>query len=179
GLIVLTHAHSDHAGGAGYFARKYQVPVLVGAGDLGMLRKGRAEVLNPTSLFAGLLRIFVNQPYLPFEPTQLAKAEISLAAYGIQGRIVPLPGGHTPGSLAVILDDSREALVGDLVRGSITQPGVAEEHFYHENRQLSRWQLWWLIRHQGVETLHPGHFGSFTADEVRLQFFPDGRFVWP
>ncbi|MEZ0371617.1 MAG: MBL fold metallo-hydrolase [Candidatus Sericytochromatia bacterium] len=177
--IILTHGHADHAGGAAYFARKYQIPLMAGRGDMDMIHAGRVGELKPTSLLAGMLRLFVNVPYEPFEPTSIIDQEISLKAYGIDGRVLPLPGGHTRGSLAVILDDTHEALVGDLVRGDLFIPGLADEHFFHENRQLARWQLWDLITHQGVKGLYPGHFEGFSADEVRVRFFPEGHFAWP
>ncbi|MEZ0369328.1 MAG: MBL fold metallo-hydrolase, partial [Candidatus Sericytochromatia bacterium] len=124
--IILTHGHGDHAGGAAYFARTYQIPIMAGRGDLDMIHAGRVGELKPTSLLAGILRIFINAPYQPFEPTSIIDQEISLKAYGIDGRVLPLPGGHTPGSLAVILDDTHEALVGDLVRGDLFTPGLAD-----------------------------------------------------
>lgn len=179
-LIVLTHGHVDHAGGASYFHTKYQTPVLVGRGDLPLLQTGRMPELAPTSLLAGLVRVYVDPLHFePFEPSQIIDQEISLKAYGINARVVPLPHGHTAGSLAVILDDSHEAIIGDLVRGDIWTPGVAVEHFFHENRQRSRWQLWHLLHNYQLQTLHPGHFGSFSADEAMKKFFPQGKFRWP
>lgn len=178
-LIVLTHGHGDHAGGAAYFAEKYATPVLVGRGDLAMIHSGGEAAVRPTSFLAGLLALFVPPRFTAFEPTQIIDREISLKAYGYNARVLPLSGGHTAGSLAVILDDSHEALVGDLVRGSIFVPGLAEEHFFHDDRWIARWQLWELIHYQGVEVLYPGHFDSFTADEALVRFFPEGRFAWP
>ncbi len=42
-------------------------------------------------------------------------APLDLRPYGVAGRVEPLPG-HTPGSVVVLLD-SGDAVVGDLVRG--------------------------------------------------------------
>lgn len=178
-LIILTHGHGDHAGGAAWFAQKYQVPVMVGRGDLSMFRAGHTESVQPTSLLAGMLAIFVPQDYQGFEPTNIVDQEISLKAYGFNARVIPLSGGHTPGSLAVILDDTHEALVGDLLRGALFMPGFAEEHFFLDDRQIARWQLWELIHDQGVKLIHPSHFDSFTADEVMTRFFPEDHFAWP
>lgn len=178
-MIILTHGHGDHAGNAAYFAKKYHVPVLVGRGDYRMIRTGAAAEVHPTSFLAGLLALFVPPPFAPFEPSQVIDQELNLKAYGFNARVVPLSGGHTQGSLAVILDDTHEALVGDLVRGSMFVPGFAEEHFFQDNRWIARWQLWELLRYQNVETFWPGHFEPFSSDEVLIKFFPDGHFAWP
>ena len=180
-MIIITHAHGDHIGGAGYFRNKYQTPVMMGRGDYEMLKTGSMGPLKPTSFLAAALSVFLPglTAYEPFEPSQIIDQEISLQAYGLPARVVPLPGGHTAGSLAVIFEDTREALVGDLVRGSLERSAEADEHFYHENRWLSRWQLWWLLKHEGVMMFHPGHFGSFDSDAVMRRFFPDDQFAWP
>ena len=87
-------------------------------------------------------------------------AEWRLDEYGISARVIPVPG-HTPGSVAVLLD-SGEAIVGDIVMrmfGRNPKPG----------RPFVAWDL--ARNEESVRRLaalnpHPvyaGHGGPFTS----------------
>ncbi|MGE3724127.1 MAG: MBL fold metallo-hydrolase [Candidatus Sericytochromatia bacterium] len=175
--IILTHGHGDHAGGALKLGKTRGVPVWVGAGDQGMLNRGRSRDLIPTSFWAGVLRLFVDIPYTPFQADRLISEPVDLSPFGIQGRVLPLPG-HTAGSLVVVLNEQKIALVGDLFRGGVFQNQTPRVHFFHEERPQTMWQIWQLLEKEGIQAFYPGHFGPLQAPDVKGVFFPSGHFNW-
>ena len=67
-LILLTHAHSDHAGSAGELRKATGAPVAVHRGDLDMLRRGDNGRVFPTDFEARLSQRFVDRPFPALEP---------------------------------------------------------------------------------------------------------------
>ena len=155
--IIVTHGHHDHAGGALHFRETYGTPIIAGAGDLLMLQEGRNGRLCPTGRFANL-RFETDQAgrYEGYTPDRALTAPLDLTPYGIDGRVIPVPG-HTAGSLVVTA--GTEAFVGDMFRGTL-DPGGAEVHLYMcdlEDNAVDIDAL--LTRHApNALTFHTGHF---------------------
>ena len=167
--IVVTHAHADHAGGAGWFQRRYGTRVIVGRGDVAMTASGHNEPLCPTDDEARS-RLTEDQAatYTPFVPDVVVDDALDLADLGLSGRIVRLPG-HTEGSLVVLVSDA--ALVGDLLRGNVFDAGTSV-HFYmcdlEDNRRDVRRLLDELAPRATV--VFPGHFGPLARESVEATF---------
>ena len=142
-----------------------------------MLNQGHSRDLIPTSFWAGVLRLFVDMPYTPFQADRLISEPVDLSPFGIQGRVLPLPG-HTSGLLGVVLDDQKIALVGDLFRGGVFQNQTPRVHFFHEERPQTLWQIWQLLENEGIQNFYPGHFGPLKAVDLKRVFFPSGHFNW-
>ena len=90
--------------------------------------------------------------------------ELSLADYGIAGRIVYTPG-HTAGSISVLLD-SGEAIVGDMAMNSLPMrlsPGLAV--FADNLPQLIA--SWRMLLSRDVQTIYPSHGGPFSPEVMR------------
>jgi glyoxylase-like metal-dependent hydrolase (beta-lactamase superfamily II) len=164
--IVLTHGHADHAGGAGWFQRRYGTPVVIGRGDEGMTASGRNEPLCPTDDTArGRLAEDQSATYEPFTPSATVEDALSLTELtGIDARVVRVPG-HTEGSLVVVVSDA--ALVGDLFRGNVFDAGTSV-HFYmcdlEDNRRDVARVLGELA--PSASTVFPGHFGPLERSSV-------------
>src|SRR5207244_3277863 len=62
-LIVLTHGHGDHAGGAARLRQLSGAKVLAHAGDLAMLQAGHNRPLLPMGALGRLLRSFSDKPF--------------------------------------------------------------------------------------------------------------------
>jgi len=169
--IVVTHAHADHAGGAGWFQRRYGTRVVVGRGDVAMTASGHNEPLCPTDDEARS-RLAEDQAatYAPFVPDVVVDDTLDLTDLGISARVVRLPG-HTEGSLVVLVSDA--ALVGDLLRGNVFDAG-ASVHFYmcdlEDNRRDVRHLLEDLAPQATV--VFPGHFGPLARGSVEDTFRP-------
>ena len=118
-LIVITHAHFDHAGAAGLVRETTGAPVAVHAGDARWLREGTVLVPKGTTPWGRFFRAAGMPLMLPFvkmpalEPDLVMEGDdMDLSPYGIAGRVIHTPG-HSPGSVSVLLE-SGEAFVGDL-----------------------------------------------------------------
>ncbi len=163
GLILLTHGYSDHSGNAAELQRRSGAPVALHAADAHLARSGRNGVLVPATPLARLIRPFVDETFEPFEPGLEFRDGLDLAAYGVKGRVLATPG-PTPGSASVVLA-SGEALIGDLLRGSLLVPNRARPHWFCADPGSNLASLVRLAR-EGLLRCHPGHFGSFPGAEL-------------
>lgn len=171
-LILLTHGHSDHAGGAAELRRRSDARIALHAGDGPLARAGRNGVLAPASPLARFLRPYVDEPFEAFEPDLAFHDCFDLAPYGVRGRVIATPG-HTPGSASVVLA-SGEALIGDVLRGSLFVPNAAREHFFCSDPETNQRSLARLAR-EGLLRCHPGLFGSFPGSALpRFMVPPEG-----
>ncbi len=166
-LILLTHGHSDHAGNAAELQRRSARPVAMHANDAALARLGENGVLAVQSELGRLIRPFVDEPFPAFEPDILFREPFSLEPYGVRGNVVPTPG-HTLGSVSVVLDTG-EAIIGDVLRGSMVWPNRARPHFFCNDPELNTRSIVRLAR-EGLLRCHPGHFGSFPGSQL-------GRFL--
>ena len=172
-LVVLTHAHSDHAGMAAAL-RRAGAKIAMGRGDLEMARSGRNDDLKPTNVTAFLLKHLAIDPnFEPFAPDIAVGDTLDLAPWGIAGRASAMPG-HTPGAMVVLLEDGR-AFVGDMILGGYLggaiRPQRAGEHYFHADRDHNRGNIRILLEHS-VQTFYLGHGGPVARASVLDAFGP-------
>ncbi|KYF61567.1 MBL fold metallo-hydrolase [Sorangium cellulosum] len=172
-LIVVTHAHIDHAGSAAALRERSGALVVAHEAEVEHL-DGRAPMtFCPTGWFG---RVFVRAPlvherYAPVAPDLVLSGNetLDLAPYGVKGRVRHTPG-HTRGSLSVVLE-SREALVGDLVASGLMLGGLARlGHAIRPPFELDPRAVGVALERlvdEGVQTFHLGHGGPLGAGEVR------------
>jgi len=163
-LILLTHGHSDHAGCAAELRRRSGAQVALHAGDADLAHEGENGVLAAQGAAGRIVRPFVDEQFEAFEPDLMFRDGFSLAAHGVKGRVIATPG-HTPGSASVVLD-SGEALIGDVLRGSMVWPNKASPHFFCNDPELNTRSVLRLAR-EGLLRCHPGNFGSFPGSELQ------------
>ena len=118
-LIVITHAHFDHAGAASAVREATGAPIAVHRDDARWLREGTVLVPRGTTSWGRFFRATLMPLMLPLvkmpalEPDLVVEGgDMDLAPSGIAGRVLHTPG-HSPGSVSVLLA-SGEAFVGDL-----------------------------------------------------------------
>lgn len=162
-LILLTHGHSDHAGCAAELRRRSGAQIALHAGDVPLVRAGQNGVLAAQDLMGRLVRPVLNEPFEAFEPDLVFREGISLEPYGLRGRVLPTPG-HTLGSISVVFANG-EALIGDVLRGSLVWPNRARPHYFCNDPETNQRSLVRLAR-EGLLRCHPGQFGSFPASQL-------------
>ncbi len=107
--ILLTHAHIDHAGGAGQLARELGLPI-VGP------QRGDAFWIDALPQQAQMFRF---APAEPFTPTRWLEDGDTVQVGEVELQVRHCPG-HTPGHVVFHDPVSRRAFVGDvLFAGSI------------------------------------------------------------
>ena len=169
-VIVLTHAHADHAGGARFFQQKYGTRIIVGRGDLAMLRRGTNDTLCPTDATAR--RRLEDDQATTFTPTRadvVVDGTLDLSTVSSATGTVHAISGHTEGSLVVV--SGSRAFVGDLFRGSIVG-NKAERHFYMCDLDDNDADIRAFLRGpaSGVDTFFTGHFGPLDRAAVEKRF---------
>lgn len=162
-LILLTHGHSNHAGCAAELKRLSGANVALHTGDVALARNGRNGVLAARDSIGRVLRPFVDETFEPFEPDLVFRDGFSLNAHGVKGRVLATPG-HTTGSASVVLD-SGEAIIGDVLRGSLLLPNKSRPHWFCNDPESNIRSIVRLAR-EGLLRCHPGVFGSFPGTEL-------------
>ena len=162
-LILLTHGHSDHAGCAAELKRRSGAQVALHTGDVELVREGRNGVLAVRDILGRILRPFVDEQFEAFEPDMIFRDGFSLEPHGVKGRVLATPG-HTPGSASVVLA-SGEAIIGDVLRGSLLMPNRARDHYFCNDPESNTRSIVRLAR-EGLLRCHPGVFGSFPGSEL-------------
>lgn len=112
--IILTHAHSDHAGGAAQVVRQSAADgVLVHEQEVGFVTSGERPPLDANS---GSGRIFSRLSQGGFAPIPvsgtLQDGQILDLAGGVQ--VIHTPG-HTPGHVSLLHRDSGVLITGDSI----------------------------------------------------------------
>lgn len=174
GLILLTHGHSEQAGCAAELRRRTGAQIALHAADAPLVRAGTNGVLAPQDATGRIVRPFLDEHFEPFEPDLLFREAISLEPYGTRARILPTPG-HTLGSISVLLP-SGEAIIGDVLRGSLMWPNKARPHFFCQDPEVNMRSLARLAQ-EGLLRCYPGLFGSFPGSQLPRFFTPSSAQV--
>lgn len=171
-LIVITHAHVDHAGSAALLRELSGAPILAHEGDAKHFSRDTPMTFCATGWFG---RLFLKtrlmfEPYVGFSPDILLSNDeiVDLAPYGIPGFVKHTPG-HTAGSISVELS-TKEALVGDLIASGILLGGIvrtshAKRPPFEDDPHAAGSELQRLVD-AGVERFYMGHGGPLQASEV-------------
>lgn len=140
-MIVLTHRHFDHVGGAKTIADEFSAKVMMAPRDSQVVREGDSEATLGTD-FGGRIE--------PIDVTDLEEGQI--LSTGLHDLEVIYTPGHSGGSIALYDRANRALISGDTVFvggiGRYDTPSASLQELVSSLRKLSELD---------VEALHPGH----------------------
>jgi glyoxylase-like metal-dependent hydrolase (beta-lactamase superfamily II) len=151
-LIVLTHCHIDHVGGAAFLVEKYGLPLAIHALDASPIEDGDTR------------RTAANWYGMDFAPTRV-KFHLEGESGDIEGGASPIrwihTPGHTPGSISLLIDNGMlKVLFGQDIHGPFYASFGSDIDAWSESmRKLLELE---------ADILCEGHFGIIRpASEVR------------
>jgi hydroxyacylglutathione hydrolase len=169
-LLVITHGHWDHIGSAKDIKELTGAKIAMQHREKDRLERS-LKLLPPGVTPWGRIVMGITAMLMPFVhipatdvDVVLGDEELSLAEYGIPGKVIYTPG-HTTGSVSVLLETG-DALVGDLAMNGLPLrlgPGFPSAA---EDMQGVKGSLKLLLE-EGAETMYPGHGRPFSAEIIR------------
>ncbi|MBR5966853.1 MAG: MBL fold metallo-hydrolase [Treponema sp.] len=154
-LIVLTHVHFDHAENAAKLSKRYNVPVAIHKLDEELFESFDKQPLKSYGLVGKIvlglsLKVLRNTKVDKPENLIYVKEGDDLSAYGINAKIVELPG-HTLGSIGVDVEQ-KHLFVGDELDNWV-RPALG--HLYYDFDAIKKSAQ--KIKGLGRRTIYYGH----------------------
>jgi glyoxylase-like metal-dependent hydrolase (beta-lactamase superfamily II) len=166
-LIVLTHGHLDHLGGAAELRSQLSAPIALHRLDAEIAHTGRDRPLHPTDLRGRLFSPFMPRSVTPFEPDIVHDGTLDLAPFGVAGRTIHTPG-HTPGSISILLEEATVA--GDIASGGFLRGRSAREPYFADDRRQLRSSVAQLLAEANPGPVYVGHRGPLTRQGLARLF---------
>jgi len=115
-LIVLTHAHCDHAENVADLSEMLGAPIAMHKDDVNLIESNNNQSLEAKAflgkiILSASLKEFSRSKMKAFTPSVFLKDGDDLVEYGISAKVIGLPG-HTKGSIGIDVD-GKELIVGD------------------------------------------------------------------
>lgn len=163
-IILLTHGHIDHIGGAAFLSRKLNVPIAMSKGDLELLNDNSIREVCSDSLLGNIVKSTSVQN---FKKAYYEKINIDFFLtegttfeYGkMKIKVLELPG-HTKGSIGFLMNDF--LFVGDAMMNMLF-PTVA---LIYEDKEVSLNSVEKIVN-ADIEYVFPGHGKKFAIRNFR------------
>lgn len=115
-LIVLTHAHFDHAENAVKLSDALGIPIGMNEKDIDLIESNNNQMLTAETIMGKIVlavsrKDFSKRTIKGFKPDLLLNDGDCLSDFGINANVIALPG-HTRGSIGIDVDN-KHLIVGD------------------------------------------------------------------
>ncbi len=173
-LIIHTHGHVDHCGCTAELKKRTNAAVAIHRADAQYLSAGTNAPTVPVDLFGRILMPILERlgPFEPVVPDIQFDHELDLSPYGVNGKAISTPG-HTDGSISILLPDSAEAIVGDIIGGGwllgFFRPGRPRYHHWYTDYDAAQKSLSKILDFK-PETFYVGHGGPLEGIEAVKYF---------
>lgn len=154
-LIVLTHGHADHIQNAAYLSEALDAPIAMHRADYELSKDNMTEPLYAHNILGKLIlalsmKSLRHDKIQQFEPKVYLQDSDSLASYGVQARVIELPG-HTKGSIGLIIGKT-DIIVGDALMNMF----YPSKSMLYGNREIMEKSVKKISDFKNV-TIHFGH----------------------
>lgn len=154
-LIVLTHAHFDHAENAAQISNVLGIPIGMSKKDCNLIQSNANQGLSAETFLGKIvlsvsLKDFSVRTLEEFKPDIFLEDGDSLSEYGVNASIIALPG-HTDGSIGIDVEN-KGFIVGDALM-NMFYPTVSML-FHDKNEMLDSARK---ISRLGNRTIYFGH----------------------
>jgi glyoxylase-like metal-dependent hydrolase (beta-lactamase superfamily II) len=173
--IFLTHTHYDHTGSLQELKEATGADVIVHEAEARFVREGFTPLPKGTILPTKIIVSLAHGPlenvgkFDPVEPDITFKDELDLSNYGIDGRLIHVPG-HSIGSSLLLLNDG-SCIVGDTMFNVF--PRSVYPPFADDEDLLMR--TWERIMEMRIKRFHPGHGKPFLRERFLRTFEKRGN----
>ena len=161
-LILITHGDFDHAGNAAQLRRALGGQIGMHADDARMAEIGDMFVnrSRPNAILRVLVPLLIGFGKAErFSPDVLLEDGTALAEYGLDARVIGLPG-HSKGSIGILTADGN-FFCGDLLE-STKEPGPGS---IMDDRQAALASMA-RLRELKIRMIYPGHGVPFSMDQL-------------
>lgn len=167
--MVLTHCHWDHIGCAKDIKELTGAKVIVQKYEKNILENGELVMPPGVTIWGKIFGAFVDNWSRKFsiKPCEVdivvEEEDFSLKDFGIKGNIVFMPG-HSPGSVAVVLD-SGDAFVGDMAMNGFPLTIGPNLPIFAEDISALK-TSWMKLVDKGVTKIYPAHGKPFPIEKL-------------
>ena len=167
-LIILTHAHVDHAWNASYLKERYNCEILMGKDDLINIDNSNIKSkpsMNRYKIWSSLMNKGMNiLKQNKFEPDILVDKDTEFNLYGLNFKIINLKG-HTNGSIGILYNN--KLFAGDsLVNRNRNYVQIA----YQNQNNESATNTFKKIIDINPEMIYIGHDKPINNDKLMISY---------
>jgi hydroxyacylglutathione hydrolase len=161
-LVMITHADFDHAGNGVWLRKKYGTPIAIHREEVEAVETGRM-LRNRKNQWKMSTRVIIYLAGLlifrRFKPDVVVTDGDDLSRYGLDGRVVHIPG-HSRGSIGVLTKDG-DFFCGDLlVNNGRPRKNSLCDDAGELNASVEK------LKSLDVKTVYPGHGRPFKMEEL-------------